>query len=67
MTTLGISFIQKRKVPARGVPDGLRTKIAIGFDPDEFKKISTLAHKKGLSMQEFVRRLCAAGLKIETT
>lgn len=67
MSTLGVSFIRKTKAPAKGFVDGLRVKIAIGFDPEDFKKISARAHRGGISMQEQVRRLCAIGLKRETT
>lgn len=60
MSTLGISFTRKTLRPAKGSANGLRVAISIGFDKDEFERISQMAQVVGIGFQEQVRRLCKA-------
>ena len=57
MTTLGFAFSRKTNAPAKGVRNGRRMRISIGFEPEMFGKISAQAQDGGISFSEEVLRL----------
>lgn len=56
--TTGIRFTRKVTRLAKGVSEGQRRKMSIGFSAEEFDRIQSLASANGISFGEQVRRMC---------
>jgi len=46
-----------------GYPEGLRVKLSVAFEAEQFDRIGTYAAEHGISFAEAVRRLCRKGLE----